>query len=384
MWTKRLPAILLIIVLLSLAGLFFWKGPKGMIDFEVNNTAGKRIRAGETLYRQEDGHYEFKYPPSAAVLYVPASFLPLGVAKFAWFVLVLGSSVLVFQLSYALVRPEPKKAWVLRVFPPLVLGKFFLRELKLGQINALITALLLIMVAVLIKKDDRPPGPREYRAGILWGVSSALKPYALIFLPYWILKRKWRVLAGGILTLALAFLVPALYYGLSGNIRVHGEWLHSLSRSTPGLLSTQDNVSLIALFIKWTGEAQLSRGLYLLTVAMLAFFVLLLMIRGRRLPRGIILESAFLLILIPLVSPLGWDYTFLSSVLAIMIVLNHLDAFPRPARIFLILNLAVAGLSIFDLMGRVLYARFMALSIISLNVLVLASFLAWLRMKGRA
>lgn len=101
-------------------------------------------------------------------------------------------------------------------------------------------------------------------------------------------------------------------------------------------------------------------------------------------PRGIILESAFLLILIPLVSPLGWDYTLLSSVLAIMIVLNHLEAFPRPARIFLILNLAVAGLSIFDLLGRVLYARFMALSIITLNVLVLASFLAWLRMKGRA
>jgi hypothetical protein len=384
MWTKRLPAVILIVVLLTLTGLFLWRGQKGMIDFEVNNRAGQRIRAGETLYRQEDGHYEFKYPPFAAVLYVPVSFLPLAEAKFAWFLLILGSSVLVFQLSYTLVRPEAKKAWVLRVFPPLILAKFFLRELQLGQINALITALLLIMVTVIMRDEDRPGGAREGWAGILWGVSSALKPYALIFLPYWVLKKRWLVLAGGILVLVLAFLGPTLFYGPSGNIQVHGEWLNSLSRSTPGLLGTQDNVSLIALFIKWTSRAQLSRALYLVTVAVLALVFLFLMIRGRGIPRGMILESALLLTLIPIVSPLGWDYTLLSSVPALMLVLNRLDAFSRTARAFLILNLAAAGLSIYDLMGRVLYAKFMSLSIITLNFLVLAAFLAWLRMKGRA
>jgi hypothetical protein len=160
--------------------------------------------------------------------------------------------------------------------------------------------------------------------------------------------------------------------------------LNSLSRSTPGLLSTQDNVSLIALFIKWTGRAQLSRALYLVTVAILALVFLFLMIRGRAIARGIILESALLLTLIPIVSPLGWDYTLLSSVPAVMLVLNHFDIFSRPARAFLSLNLAVAGLSIYDLMGRVLYARFMTLSIITLNFFVLAAFLARLRMKGRA
>ncbi len=117
---------------------------------------------------------------------------------------------------------------------------------------------------------------------------------------------------------------------------------------------------------------------------MLALVFLFLMIRGRGIPRGIILESALLLTLIPIVSPLGWDYTLLSSVPAVMLVLNRFDVFSRPARAFLILNLAVAGLSIYDLMGRVLYAKFMALSIITLNFLVLAAFLAWLRMKGRA
>jgi len=384
MWTKRLPAVILVVLLLSLVGLFLWKGQKGMIDFEVNNTAGKRIRAGETLYRQEDGHYQFKYPPFAAFLYVPVSFLPLGAAKLAWFLLILASSVLVFNLSYALVRPEAKKAWVLRVFPPLILAKFFLRELQLGQINALITALLLATVTVLIRKEDRPGGAREGWAGILWGTSFALKPYALIFLPYWVLKKKFLVLAGGVLMLILAFLVPTLYYGPAGNTQVHKEWLDSLSRSTPALFGTQDNVSLIALFTKWTGRPQLSRALYLMTVAVLAIIFLFLVIRGRIIPRGIVLESALLLILIPIVSPLGWDYTLLSSVPAVMLVLNNFDVFPRPAGALLILDLAVAGLSVYDLMGRALYAKFMALSIITVNFLVLAAFLACLRLKGRA
>jgi alpha-1,2-mannosyltransferase len=384
MWTKRLPAVILIVVLLSLVGLFLWKGQKGMVDFEVNDTAGKRIRAGETLYRQEDGHYQFKYPPFAAFLYVPVSFLPLGAAKLAWFLLILASSVLVFNLSYALVRPEAKKAWVLRVFPPLILAKFFLRELQLGQINALITALLLATVTVLIRKEDRPGGAREGWAGILWGASFALKPYALIFLPYWVLKKNFLVLAGGVLMLILAFLGPALYYGPAGNIQVHEEWLDSLSRSTPALLGTQDNVSLIALFTKWTGRSQLARALYLMTLAVLALIFLFLVIRGRIIPRGIVLESALLLTLIPIVSPLGWDYTLLSSVPAVMLVLNNFDVFPRPAGALLILDLAVAGLSVYDLMGQALYAKFMALSIITVNFLVLAAFLAWLRLKGRA
>jgi alpha-1,2-mannosyltransferase len=384
MWTKRLPAVMLIVVLVALTGLFFWKGQQGMVDFEVNNTAAKRIRAGETLYREEDGHYQFKYPPFAAFLYVPLSFLPLAAAKFAWFLVVLSSSVLIFQLSFDLVRPESRKAWVLRVFPPLILAKFFLRELQLGQINSLLTALLLAAVAALIRKEDRSEGCREGWAGILWGTSSALKPYGLIFFPYWVLKKKWPVLAAGVSVFVMAFLGPGLFYGLPGNLQVHKEWLDSLSRSTPALLSTQDNVSLIALFTKWTGRPQLSQTLYVITVAVLALIFLFLVIRGRVMPRGIVLESALLLMLIPIVSPLGWDYTLLSSVPAVMLALNNFDIFPQAAGALLILNLAVAGLSIYDLMGRVLYDKFMSLSIITVNFLVLAVFVAWLRLKGRA
>jgi hypothetical protein len=97
-----------------------------------------------------------------------------------------------------------------------------------------------------------------------------------------------------------------------------------------------------------------------------------------------VLESGLLLALIPLVSPLGWDYTLLSSVLVIMLVLKNYVALPGPGRVFLIVNFCVFGLSLYDLMGRELYAQFMALSIPTVNALVFIGYAAWLRAKELA
>ncbi len=380
---NRLPIALLFAVIALCAILFVVRGRRGMVDFEVNYEAGQRIRAGETLYRAEDGHYQFKYPPFSALLYVPVSRLPLDAAKAVWFVLVLGSTVLVFQLSFLLARPEGGQALLLRIAPPLILAKCFLRELSLGQINALITALMLGMVLLLVREGRRGSSRgREAAAGALWGISTALKPYAAIFLPYWLLRRRWRALLAGGTALLLAFIGPAIYFGLPGNLWVHREWIGSLSRSTPSLFSTQDNISLIAMFTKWTGRPDLSAVLYLIAVAALAAGFLWLMSRGRKLDDSMILESGLLLTLIPLISPLGWDYTLLSSVLVVMLVLKHFAAFSGPGRVLLTINFGIFGLSLFDLMGRDLYAGFMGLSVPTVNALVFIGAAAWIRFRG--
>ncbi len=194
MGKNRLPIALLFAVIALCAILFVVRGRRGMVDFEVNYEAGQRIRAGETLYRAGDGHYQFKYPPFSALLYVPVSWLPLDAAKTVWFILVLGSTILVFQLSFMLARPEGGQALLLRIAPPLILAKCFLRELSLGQINALITALMLGMILLLVRGGSGSSFGREAAAGALWGISTALKPYAAIFLPYWLLRRRWRAL----------------------------------------------------------------------------------------------------------------------------------------------------------------------------------------------
>ena len=64
-----------------------------MADFEVNYKAGGRLLAGETLYRTADEHWQFKYSPFSALVYLPLSLLPLPAAKAIWFFLVAAAIV---------------------------------------------------------------------------------------------------------------------------------------------------------------------------------------------------------------------------------------------------------------------------------------------------
>lgn len=174
-----------------------------MVDFEVNYRAGSRLLASESLYRTSDGHFMFKYFPFCALLYAPLSMLPLGAAKGVWYALTVSCSIALFVLSKRMVSPGMRIPWYLLALPPVALAKFFFRELKLGQINTLVTLLFLVMLWELLRR-------REATAGALWGLATALKPYGFIFLPYWVVRGRMKVLATGVASLAAAVLAPAL------------------------------------------------------------------------------------------------------------------------------------------------------------------------------
>lgn len=353
-----------------------------MIDFGVNYKAAQRLRLSETLYRMEDGHYQFKYPPFAAFLYLPLSLLPFAWAKAIWYFVVFFSSVLVFYLSKKLVNQGRDRGLGLALFPPLVLVKYFLRELQLGQINAFLTLVFLIMVWLFLSGERLSSLSQERWAGGLWGLATALKPYALVFLPYFPLKKKWQALAPGLLLLLLALMAPSLFYGFPGNWAVLKEWISTLSKSTPPLFTSQDNISLVAFWMKWTGDRKLSLILFSVVIVLLAVYFLFLVLKGRKLPRSLILESSILLILIPLISPLGWDYTLLSSALGVTIIFHYFARFPKFWRIVLGLNFCVIAFSLYDLLGRNLYSVFMSWSVLTLNFMILIGALSYLRMKS--
>jgi len=368
------------VCVLACAALFVFRIRKEMVDFSVNYAAGDRLLHGETLYRVTDEHFQFKYSPFCAILYIPPALLPLTAAKAVWFAGVILASFALFRLTGRLLSGlDGRISRGAVLVAGLILAKFLLREIQLGQINAILTAILMLMVARLVPKPAAGASHRDQAAGLLWGVASALKPYALIFLPYFILKRRWNVLWPALLVLGSSLIAPSLYYGFAGNLTVHEEWISSLSRSTPGLLNSQDNVSLLAMLVKWTGDRILSQPVYAVIVLLLAVLVFLFIRRGRDYPNHVIPEAALLLLLIPLISPLGWDYTFISAFLAVALILHRFPDFPFAGRVFLGLNFGIIALSIYDLMGRKAYAAFMAASVPTLNFVILAGALCFLR-----
>ena len=371
--------MIMIIVIFLL--LFLFRVKNDMIDFQVNYEAGKRLRLAETPYRFEDGHYMFKYLPSSAFLYLPLSYLPLDLAKGIWYFFIIFCSLALIRLSFLLVPSTTIKSKWLMVIPPLILIKYFLREIDLGQINTLVTLILLIMVWNLYRQTNERSHKEDIYAGLLWGLAVALKPYALIFLPYFLLKGKWRTLLSGMCILSIATFIPSLYYGLKGNFIVLNEWISTLSQSTPTLFTTWDNISIIAFFNKWTGDPKLSLVLTVIFLSVLAFLVLLLMILGKRVEKAAILECSVLLILIPLASPLGWDYNLLMSILGIMIIVYYFPYYTKIWRTVLVCNFLIIFFSVYDIIGKDLYSTFMSLSLTTLNFLALIGYLAFLRFK---
>lgn len=382
MTVRKSTLFILLLLLVSFCLIFLLRVKNEMVDFEVNYQAAKRLRLGETLYRASDGHYQFKYMPFSAFLYLPFSLLPLSVAKGIWYGISLVSLALVFFLALRLLHLDKKKSLTIGFLSFLILARYFFRELQLGQINALITFLLLLMVSLLVR--GKSLGRRQAGSGILLGLSTALKPYAAIFFPYFIIRKKGLALTSGIIVLIVALLAPSFFYGLEGNFKVLGEWQSSLRASTPSLFSSQDNISLIGFFTKWTSRQNLSLTLYLLALAVLGGLVFSLLLVKVKTPQPEILDGFLLLGLIPLISPLGWDYTLLSSAPAVMLILAHFDKYRPIWKAFLGLNFAIIAFSLFDLMGRESYASFMSWSVITVNFLVLIGFLAYLRIKGHA
>ncbi len=372
-WRASLLLLLLFLIFLAL---FLYRVKDDMVDFEVNYKAGQRLRLGEMLYQAKDGHYMFKYLPFSAFLYLPLSFLPLDAAKLIWYFIVVFCLFSLFFISKKILNQQIPVYAV--AIPPLVLAKFILREIQLGQINAFVTMILLLMIWEMTSGIDKK---EKIQTGLFCGLATSLKPYALVFFPYLLIKKKWKSLLTALGFLFVALLAPSFFYGFRGNLMVLKEWLSSLSRTTPVLLTSQDNISIIAFLTKWTGNKNLAILLSGIVIGFLAFFVLYLIFKGKKIARAGILESSILLILIPLISPLGWDYTLLISVLGVMILVHNFLLFPKFWRAILAVNFIIIAFSLYDIMGRKPYSEFMSWSVITVNFLILVGYLSYLRLK---
>ena len=76
------------VVLVAVAAYVF-RVHKVLVDFEVYRVAAGRALHAATLYRAEDGHYQYKYFPAFAFVMAPFAWMPDRVARAVWFALTL-------------------------------------------------------------------------------------------------------------------------------------------------------------------------------------------------------------------------------------------------------------------------------------------------------
>jgi len=364
-------------LLAAALGAFVLRVSRDMHDSEVPWTAARRAAAAEPLYRAEDEHYQFKYLPAFAVLAIPLGVMPLAVAKGVWFV---GSVTLLVGLMTLSVRllPEQRKPTTLLVVSAIVvLAKFYARELDMGQVN--LPFAMAVTGALLAMKTKR-----DLLAATLIVLSIAIKPYGALLLPVVVARRQRVGIVAAAIGCLLLLLLPVPLYGWSGTVDLHESWWETVTKTTAPNLLNPDNVSLASLYAKWLGMTFLSTILAAASALVLLAGVMMVFLRRRSIPFPEGLEGSLLLLLIPLLSPQGWDYVLLIATPAIVYLANYLDTLPGPLRVITVIAGLTIGLSLFDIMGRAAYAAFMGAGIISVCALVLVAALTTLRLKAVA
>lgn len=347
----------------------------GLVDFVVPRTAAFRALAHEPLYRVDDGHYQYKYLPAFALVMIPFTWPPHRVAEATWFALTIGMTWAFVRLSIRALPDRRKSVQALVWLTLLLNGKFLVKELAFGQFNLPLG--LLLMGAVIAAQRGRPAW-----AGALVGAGVFIKPYALVLAPWLLVTQGARSMAALAGVVAAGLLLPVVSYGWSGNLALLRDWYRTVTETTAPNLLVLENVSFASMWAKWIGQEAIAARLALATsaVAFLAGFALLL--RRRHVGEASYLECAFFFVLIPLLSPQGWDYVLLLAMPAYMLLVDRWADSPIAWRAVAVAGFVLTSFAIYDVFGRTLYFFLMELGAQSVGAILIAA--ALMRMRWRA
>ena len=375
-FTSRCTAWLLAVIALA-SVMYVVRVRTEMADFAVYRTAGQRALQAEPLYRADDGHYQFKYLPAFALAMAPFAWVGPEVAKAAWYALSV-ALLWVFVASSVQGLPDRRRSTAVLVWLTILLmAKFYAHELNLGQTNVLLGV---VLVSGLLAAQRG----HALLAGALVGIGVFVKPYAVILLPWLLPGVGLQGVAAAAVVLAIGLLMPALVYGWMGNVNLVVDWYRTVTETTAPNLLLPENVSIATMWAKWLGPGALASRMAVATVALAVIAVAWAVGRRSRVPAPAYLEFGLLMLLVPLISPQGWDYVLLVATPAVVCLVDRFSEMTPPWRAATALAAGLMSFTIFDLLGRALYSRLMAVNIVSVAALALFVALTHVRARGLA
>jgi len=185
--------------------------------------------------------------PIVAWLFVP--FVMLGEEEAGWAFLAFGAATALaaWWLLARMRRPEAMNTAPLLLLLGLANGPM-INSLREGNTTHII--LLLIVLAFVLWRSGW-----DFAAGLLLGLCAVIKLPLLLFGAYYVLRGKWRVVVGGVTSIATAVLLSLADYGLQGNI---GWYKDSVEPFLGGVIPAFNVQSIDGFLVRlWTGEGRL-------------------------------------------------------------------------------------------------------------------------------
>jgi Glycosyltransferase family 87 len=348
-----------------------------LVDFAAPRTAAVRFLGHETLYRPDDGHYQYKYLPASALVMVPFTWMSRRVGEVTWFALTVAMTWAFFRLSVA-VLPERRRSERALIWLGLLLtGKFLVKELAFGQFNL---PLGLLLVGAVIAAQHR----RGFAAATAIAAGVFVKPYALVLVPWLIWTLGWRPLIVFALVLASGLALPAVSYGWNGNLIELHEWYRTVTQTTGPNLLMPETISFASMWAKWIQPGPMASGLAMASMVAAVAAGVAVMSWRRDVAEPNYLEGAYFFVLVPLLSPQGWDYVLLLALPAYVCLVDRWRDLSASWRGVALLGFFLTSFTIFDLLGRTLYTELMRLASVSVGAVLIAVSLIHVRWRAIA
>ena len=317
-------------------------------DFGVFLTSARHDLVGRSLYaparlRQTASRYATAplnlNLPHTMLLVWPLARLSDGAALAVWMAIGLALG------AWASVASLRALGWRVRLLPALLLVLYLVAWAPSAAFTLTAQISFYIMAPVCAAWLAYRRG-HSTRAGVWLGVAAAMKPFLLVFVPYFLVRRDRRALAAMLGVMAACVAVGVAVFGLGA----YREWLGQLPRITWS--AHYFNASFMGVLQRLIGRSSYgvitrAPALVLPLAACLALVIgavtLTRVAHPRPEPERSDGDWAALLLAALLMSPLGWNYYLWMAVWPVAAVLARHAPWRRPSAHDLWLVLGLGG-----------------------------------------
>jgi hypothetical protein len=214
---SRIVLMLACSVAVALVGFLF---VRGFIDFPVYYAAGRSLLSGRTdLYSPDFALgrvMDYRYPPFFLVALAPLWLAPYAVAAYIWYLLSaaeLAGCVLIVSRTFPALTGK-KRMWLLVALATI---QYFVMAMHYGNAHLLATLLLFASFYFFGLR-------RDVIAGLWMALAITIKLTPVLLLPYFVVKRRWKLVAAVCVFLTAINLAPSTYFGFRSNNELLERW----------------------------------------------------------------------------------------------------------------------------------------------------------------
>ena len=217
---------------------------RGFGDFHVYYVTGERVLAAKSIYVDDTSVVTpFKYSPLVASFFALLAIFPEPVAAGVWFLFNLGCLAGSGWLALRIAEQgngagrqtagSGKQHWMLAALAALGISPVLFHCLDSGQVGFAILLSLMLGIHFTGKRQ-------EGRAALFFALSCMFKYLPVLLVPYWMVRKKWRlVFLFGFWFVGL-HVIPAAWFGWQTNGAYLKEFLPFLTGTTLDHISLLD------------------------------------------------------------------------------------------------------------------------------------------------